>query len=55
MKYPDPETQLEVPFGNIFFKQLDDVMSNCARANLKELWEKCSKINDPNERLRTYW
>ena len=45
----------KVPWGNMVFKQLDDVIANAAGDDLKRLWEFANSISDPHERFRAYW
>mmetsp|Transcript_83114 Transcript_83114/g.151956 ORF Transcript_83114/g.151956 Transcript_83114/m.151956 type:complete len:409 (-) Transcript_83114:89-1315(-) len=44
-----------VPFHNLFFKQMDDIVAHGADPDFQKLWKELDKIQDPHERLRTYW
>jgi hypothetical protein len=45
----------KIPFGNIAFKQLDDIINYGAADDLNKLWDTVDNIADPHERFRTYW
>eukprot|EP00930_Biecheleria_cincta_P047102 TRINITY_DN3258_c0_g1_i1.p1 TRINITY_DN3258_c0_g1~~TRINITY_DN3258_c0_g1_i1.p1 ORF type:complete len:491 (-),score=100.60 TRINITY_DN3258_c0_g1_i1:16-1404(-) len=55
MKHPDADQCSRIPFGNIFFKQIDDIVRHGARDEFDALWNKCASMKDPDERYRTYW
>merc|ERR1712224_672368 len=44
-----------VPFNNLFFKQLDDIVSQGAQNEFRQLYNAVHDIPCPHERFRTYW
>lgn len=44
-----------IPFHNLLFKQLDDIVAYGAKNDFLELFRKLDHIKNPHDCLRTYW